>query len=256
MFFVLSKVLQYAVQPIVIVTICLAIGLIIRQNRWKRFFLISGFSLLMLFSNQFIANEVMMLWELPSKPYATIRNYDAAVMLTGIAVAKSKGPEDRVYLYLGADRLNHTVELYKLGKVKKIIVSGGIGYLDREVVPEAIRLKSLMTMMGVPDSVVFVDHSSDNTYENALESKRLLDSLKIRPENCLLITSAFHMRRAIACFKKAEVEMDYFTCDFRSQPRTFEWHVLFVPKLDAILIWQKLLKEWVGFIAYKFAGYI
>ncbi len=256
MFFVLSKVLQYLVQPIVIVTLLLGLGLIIRKTPWNRFFLIAGFSLLLIFSNQFLANEVMTWWELPSKPYSAIRNYDAAVMLTGIAVAKSNGPDDRVYLYLGADRLNHTVELYKLGKVKKIIVSGGIGYLDREVVPEAIRLKRLMTLMGVPDSVVFVDHSSDNTYENALESKRLLDSLQIIPGNCLLVTSAFHMRRATACFQKANANMDYFTCDFRSQPRTFEWHVLLVPKLDAILIWQKLLKEWVGMLAYKFAGYI
>lgn len=256
MFFVLSKVLQYLFQPIAIVTLLLGLGLIIRPLPWKRSLIIAGFSLLVLFSNQFIANEVMMLWELPSKPYAELKNYDAAVMLTGIAVAKSNGPEDRVYLYLGADRLNHTVELYKLGKVKKIIISGGIGYLDREVVPEAIRLKRLMTMMGVPDSVVFVDHSSDNTYENALESKKILDSMQISSANCLLVTSAFHMRRAIACFDKANAHMDYFTCDFRSQPRTFEWHALFVPKLDAVLIWQKLLKEWVGMLAYKFAGYI
>jgi len=64
------------------------------------------------------------------------------------------------------------------------------------------------------------------------------------------------MRRAIACFRKAGADMDYFTCDFRSHARTFTPDVLFVPKLEAVLVWQKLLKEWIGFVAYKIAGYV
>jgi uncharacterized SAM-binding protein YcdF (DUF218 family) len=173
-----------------------------------------------------------------------------------VAQHKNTGPTDRIYLSLGADRVNHTVELYKKGIVKKIIISGGISDPEYEGVPEAIKLKRLMLVMAVPDSVIWLDPFSNNTYENSVNSKAMLESLQLKPHDCLLVTSAFHMRRALACFKKQNAEMDYFTCDFRGQPRTFKFETLFIPKLEAVLKWQKLLKEWVGMIAYKVTGYI
>lgn len=84
----------------------------------------------------------------------------------------------------------------------------------------------------------------------------MMDSLHLRPQDCLLVTSAFHMRRAVACFEKQDIAMDYFTCDFRARPRTFKFDLLFIPKLEAVIIWQRLIKEWVGMLAYKIAGYI
>lgn len=256
MFFILSKTIGYLVQPIVIVSVLLIASLVVRNQTWKKRIFIAGISLLLFFSNEFIANEAMNRWELPTKKFSDLKEYEVAVLLTGIAVSESRGPNDRVYLYLGADRLLHTVQLFKLGIVKKVLISGGSGKLIDDGSRESLKLKSAMIMMGVPDSVIYTDASSDNTYENAVESKRIIDSLGIQKESCLLVTSAFHMRRSLACFRKAYMDIDYFTCDFRSHPRSFNLDTLIVPKLDAILIWQKLLKEWVGFVAYKVAGYI
>ncbi|NBP70930.1 MAG: YdcF family protein [Cytophagia bacterium] len=150
----------------------------------------------------------------------------------------------------------HTAHLYKLGLIKKVILSGGIGKILEKSEPEAIQLKRSLMVMGVPDSVIYTDPSSDNTYENAMESKKIIDSLGIPVGDCLLVTSAFHMRRARACFKKAGMDIDYFTCDFRSSPRSFTPDILLVPRLEGLLIWQKLLKEWVGMVVYKMVGYI
>ncbi len=228
----------------------------LRSMRWKKITFIFGLCLLLFFSNDFVANEIIRAWELPAKKYSELKKYEAAVLLTGVTVNQSSGPDDRIYFYLGADRVTHTLQLYTLGLVKKIIVSGGSGKLMDDGSRESIKLKSVLMTMGVPDSVIFIDTSSDNTYENAVESKKLIDSLQIDRQDCLLVTSAFHMRRALACFRKADADMDYFTCDFRSHPRNFTLDVLIVPKVEALVIWQKLLKEWVGFVAYKIAGYI
>ncbi|NBW36750.1 MAG: YdcF family protein [Cytophagia bacterium] len=256
MFFVLSKLLSFMIQPLFIVAVLLIASLIVRKPKLKKGLLIAGIGCLMFFSNDFIANEVIAWWELPTQTYSEMRTYEAAVLLTGVAQHKNNGPKDRVYLYVGADRVNHTVELYKRGIVKKIIISGGISDTDFEGTQEAILLKRLMLVMGVPDSVMWLDPYANNTHENAVNSKLMMDSLQLKPEACLLITSAFHMRRALACFKKQQIEMDYFTCDFRARPRTFKFDKLLIPNLEAVIIWQKLLKEWVGMVVYKMVGYI
>lgn len=256
MFFVLSKVLASLIQPLVIVFLLLLTSVLVRGKKWRRGLAIAGVSLLFFFSNGFIANEVVRLWELPGRRFEEMKPYDAAIVLTGVAAHKSFGPQDRTHFYLGADRVIHTVQLYKLGLVKRIIISGGTGRVLTEGEPEALQLKKSFIVMGVPDSVLHTDPSSDNTYENAVESKKLVTSLGIERKDCLLVTSAFHMRRALACFRKADMDIDYFTCDFRSTERSFTPDILLIPKLDAVFIWQKLLKEWAGFVAYKVAGYI
>jgi uncharacterized SAM-binding protein YcdF (DUF218 family) len=256
MFFILSKTLNYLATPLVMVSLLLLASLFLKSKKWKRTMLICGVCLLLLFSNDFIANEVMRIWELPVKRYTELKQYEAAILLTGVTVNQPSGPDDRIYFYLGADRAVHTMQLYKLGIVKKIVVSGGSGKVVDDGSRESVKLKRVLMTMGVPDSVIYIDTNSDNTYENAIESKKLLDSLHIDQKECLLVTSAFHMRRALACFRKAGADMDYFTCDFRSHPRSFMLDVLLVPKVDAFIIWQSLLKEWVGFVAYKIAGYI
>lgn len=256
MFFILSKILQYAVQPVVIVSLLLLISVLLRNARWKRITRNTGIAGLLFFTNPFLANEVVRAWELPAPSYASMKPYRAAVLLTGVARSNSTGPSDRVYLNGGADRVTHTVQLYKLGLVQEIIVSGGSGKVLDDGSRESLLLRNLMITMGVPDSVIHTDASSDNTYENAVESRKLIDSLGIAYDQCLLVTSAFHMRRALACFRKAGLDIDYLTCDFRGSKRMFTPDAFIIPKQDAMVTWQKLFKEWAGFVAYKLAGYI
>ena len=113
-----------------------------------------------------------------------------------------------------------------------------------------------MMLMGIPDSSIILENETRNTAESAIEVKKLLDSLNIEAKNCLLITSAFHMRRSLACYRHQGVELESFSTDFFTHPRVFHLDVLIVPKLEAMNIWTKLIKEWVGFVAYKMAGYV
>jgi hypothetical protein len=50
--------------------------------------------------------------------------------------------------------------------------------------------------------------------------------------------------------------MDTFATDPLAHDRVFYLDVLIVPKMDALAIWNSLIKEWVGMAAYKVAGYI
>lgn len=252
MFFVLSKVLNFLTNPLVIVLIIFSLSIFIKWEKWKKRFFWVAISLLLFFSNDFIANEVMRSWEIAPTPYAEIKSsYEWGIVLTGVT-RMDLLPDDRVYFNHGADRVVHTVELYKKGIIKKILISGGIGRLINPGRREADEIYRAMILMGVPSDAMMIENESRNTHESALMVKDLISDQQTH----LLITSAFHLRRSVACFEKAGLRVDMFSTDFYTHPRYFSLDVLLVPRMEAVMIWQKLLKEWTGMVAYKLAGYI
>ena len=255
MFFFLSKTLNYLVMPLTIVSACLLLAIVIRNGIWKKRLAFGGLMLLFIFTNEFIANELMRAWEIDTKPYATMRQYKIGIVLTG-AVMPLLRPDDRVYFQKGADRVVHTVQLYKLGLIQKILVSGGSGRLIDIQEREADKFKEAMILMGVPDSVIMIENKTRNTHESAVAVKNILDSEGYAGADCLLITSAFHMRRSLACYRKAGLPIDVFTTDFYAHPPVYYVDAFVLPKLEAMVMWHKLVREWVGFAAYKVAGYV
>jgi uncharacterized SAM-binding protein YcdF (DUF218 family) len=255
MFFILSKTIDFLAMPFTWIVVIIIAAALTGNNRWKQRLLWTALGLLLFFSNSFLANEAMDAWEISTIAYDKLPPHKLGIVLTGSTIP-SRYPEDRVYFARGADRVTHTVQLFKLGKIKIILVSGGSGRIVTEEEPEANKFKKAMVMMGVPDSVIMLENETRNTFESAVAVKPMLDSLHLTGRDCLLITSAFHMRRSLACYHKAGLDIEPFTTDFYSNPRSFYPDNLLIPKLDAFLIWQKLVKEWVGMLAYKVAGYI
>lgn len=254
MFFVLSKVLGFLTNPLLYVFGFLFAAAWIKKAHLKKRFFWIAVSLLLFFSNDFIANEVMQAWEVDATPYAAIsKTYTWGIVLTGVTL-NDREPADRVYFHHGADRVTHAIQLYKKGIIGKVIITGGVGRVLTTGRPEADELASVMIMAGVPETDIVIERESVNTHENATRVKQILESED--GSNCLLITSAFHMRRANACFKKVGLNADTFSADFYTHPRHFTPDVLFVPRADAINLWQKLFKEWLGLTAYWAAGYV
>ena len=255
MFYVLSKTVNFLAMPLTIVCICLLLAIFLRNPRWKKAMLITGVILLVFFSNSFIANQCMRAWEIDPAPYANMAPYEMGIILTGTTMLFAE-PHDRIFFKHGADRMTHSVQLYQKGLIKRIIISGGSGGLVPDNHEEAVKMKKTMVIMGVPADSIFVEITSRNTHESAVAVRPLLDSLDLTANDCLLITSAFHMRRSQACFRKVGLELTPFPCDFYSQPQFINLSVLLVPDVDAIVIWHKLVKEWIGLLAYKLVGYV
>lgn len=255
MFFFLSKTLNYLMMPMVIITLFFIASVILRKGKWKKYTFAAGLILLLLFSNEFIANELMTVWEIPATPYKEInKKYTWGILLSGVA----KGgmvPADRVYFSSGADRVIHTVQLYKLGIISKVLVSGGSGRLLDIGEREANNLADAMVLMGVNPSDIVIESNSRNTHESAQEVKKILSGIA-QPEECILITSGYHMRRSLGCFKRVGWSMDTFSADFLTHPRTYTFDVLFIPKIEAVSTWHHLIKETVGYLSYRAVGYI
>ncbi|ANE52721.1 YdcF family protein [Flavisolibacter tropicus] len=253
MFFILSKILFFLLAPLIWIITTLAMALFAKKDKRRKRALVTTAALLLLFTNPFISNEAWLLWERGPKPIATLPTYDAAIILTGLT-DMDKSPHDRVYTNKGADRVLHTLQLYKLGKVQHIIISGGNGSLKEKITTEAESLRQLLVQAGVPDSVILMEDKSRNTYENARFTKQLLSQ---HPDlkKLLLVTSAFHMRRAEACFKKAGVVADTYPADFYTHDRSWDLDKLLLPQEAVLSLWQKLLHEMAGYVVYKVVGY-
>lgn len=255
MFFFLSKTLNYLVMPLTIVVVLLFASRVLRNSVWSKRLLWSGLILLFFFTNEFVANELMKRWEVDARAFDSMHKYKVGIVLTGAAIPELK-PDDRVYFAKGADRVIHTVQLYKLGLIERILVSGGSGRLISIQEREADRFREVMVLMGVPDSVILVEDWTRNTHESALAVKKILAEQGYRDQDCVLITSAFHMRRSMACYRKVGLVPDDFPTDFYAHQGVYYPDAFFVPKLDALIIWHKMVREWAGFTAYWIAGYV
>jgi len=255
MFFFLSKTLSYLLKPLVIITGLFVLSWTLKNPKWKKRLFITAISLLLFFSNDFIANEVMRAWEIRLTRFDDIKKkYEYGILLCGVAKIEVE-PRDRVYIGAAADRVNHTLELYKRGFIRKILISGGSGRLFNVDEKEADQLSSLLQIMGVPREDILIENLSRNTHESAVEVQKMLAGITTR-DQCILITSAFHMRRSIACFNKVGWSTDHFCADIWSHNRNFYPDTLIVPKTEAIAVWNLLLKEWMGYISYSLVGYI
>ncbi len=196
----------------------------------------------------------MLWWEPQPIDIPTLDTYDVGIVFTGVTKG-DKRPNDRVYFNKGADRITHTLQLYNEGKLKHILISGGLGFKQFSQTYAAERLKSFLTMAGVPDSVITIETDAVNTYQNAVKSAEILNR-DFSGQNYLLITSAFHMKRARLCLAKQDITFDTFPTDYYTSRPTMNFDDLLIPKAEAIQRWQKLSSEVVGIITYKLMGYL
>jgi uncharacterized SAM-binding protein YcdF (DUF218 family) len=253
-FFFLSKVLAIFVRPLTWIIVSLVYSLFTKNAKRKKVFFIAPLLLILLLSNQYLSNRVMLWWEVPPVPMDQVGVYDVGIVFSGVTKG-SKEPYDRVYFENGADRITHTLQLYNEGKLRHIIVSGGLGFQQRSSSIAAERLKSFLIMAGVPDSVITVEPNAVNTYENAVKSAEILRK-DFPNQKYLLITSAFHMKRSAMCLKKQGIEFDEFPAGYLTDRPTLNFDDIFVPRAGAISKWESLIKEWIGIVTYKVTGYI
>ncbi len=128
--------------------------------------------------------------------------------------------DKQVYYGEAADRFIQTAQLYKTGHIGKIIIAAGSGsMLQDKPFREADFAQEQLTNLCIAPGDVFADRNSRNTIENAMNAKKIIDSLQLKPPY-LLITSAIHMPRALRTFKKAGLEVKPFPAAFGVVP----WH--------------------------------
>jgi uncharacterized SAM-binding protein YcdF (DUF218 family) len=254
MFFALSKLLSFLISPLSWIITGLVFVVISKNGLLRKRLLWIILGLVLFFSNQFIFNECMRLWEIKAMEDKDLKTYEAGIVLGGMS---EYDPDlHKVRFQQSVDRLLQAVALYKKGVIKKLIFTGGSGSLLHPERKEAIYLKPYFVLFKVAEKDFLIESESQNTRQNALFSKALIEQHGIKGP-LLLITSGFHLRRGTACFKKiglTDIE-PYCTDSYISYKRHFEFEKVFVPDIYTMAHWSTLIHELIGFVVYKIADY-
>lgn len=252
MFFILSKILHFLISPFSWILILLIASFIWKKKSRK--LRIWSVILLFFFGNGFILHEVELLWETPVTNDSELPKNSIGVVLGGYAYFNPK--IDRVVFRESSDRLMQGLRLLKTNKVDRLVLSGGSGYVLHPEIREASYVSRFLKDLGFKKRHILIDSNSRNTYQNAIETKALLEENGLIEKPLVLITSASHMRRSVACFEKAGMTVIPYSTDMHTGDRSFNPQHLLIPSAHALHRWQSVMHEWIGFITYWIMGYI
>lgn len=256
MFFELSKLLNILISPISWIVILLILSLVLKAKRWRRICLGTCIFIFIFFTNTMLINYIRYL-SVKEYSVATIdstQTYRVAIVMGGFA---SMNPETGQMRYEQdrADRLWEAVRLYKTGKVEKILITGDPTSMLREDGSNTSGLfLEYMKQIGIPPEAFILEQQARNSRENAVYTAQILQERGIGEKECLLITSATHIKRSLNCFAKAGIHPDYYPVNVYSRPARIN-HRAFYPQWEAAIMWQELLNEWIGDIAYRIMRY-
>ena len=117
---------------------------------------------------------------------ASDKQADAAVVLGAAVWSQNVSPVFR-------ERINHALDLYRRGKVQKIIFTGGQGNSNEPT--EAAAARTYAQANGIPIRDILIEQKSHTTFENVLNAKQLADANNLK--TVLLVSDPMHMKRAM-----------------------------------------------------------
>lgn len=255
MFFFLSKTVGQLAQPVPLGLLALLGAWLLRRSqraRWlRRLCLALAFTTLGLFSSGAVANLLLYPLERAySRPPALVTAPGAIVLLGGVTDPEAT-LHDAYELTAAGDRFVEALRLAHRFPQAVLVISGGAGTLSGRGPREAAVLGPLARELGVTGPRLRLEPEARNTRENALYSLRLLRDVR---GPILLVTSAFHMPRARACFAKLGRAVTPWPVDHQriKLTRVGQW----LPRTLALERSTMALREYAGLVAYRLAGYL
>lgn len=252
MFFWLSKVLWLVLSPshLILLVLCFGAGLLFTRFRaLGRWLVGAGTAVLLAIATLPVGGWVLSPLEARFPPVDTaIERVQGIVVLGGSINPGLSAARHSPQFNDAAERLTVMASLARAYPDARVLYAGGSGSLTNQRDKEADVLPLVLESMGVPLERVEIEFESRNTYENATKTLAIAG-----PEpggTWLLVTSAFHMPRAVGCFRRAGwPEMVPYPVDFRFPPSGPP-----VPQFGLSGGLRQLdlaVHEWLGLVAYR-----
>ena len=146
------------------------------------------------------------------------------------------------------DRFFKGIELYNSFKSDKIVFTGGKSPFNMTAVSEGSVLKNYALKYGVLEEDIIVTKEVLNTYDESLAVSEVLGENK----TVILVTSAFHMKRAKLLFEQQGVKIIPYKVDFKSSINSRLYFIDFVPNSLALKKTEIALRELLGRLYYSF----
>jgi uncharacterized SAM-binding protein YcdF (DUF218 family) len=255
MFFVLSKVLGFFAIPSNLVVSIGILGLLLLPTRFaragRRLALLS-FAVLAILGLSPIGNALI----LPLEDRFPAWNDghgapDGIIVLGGVISPDVSSARNEVALNESAERLTAVAELARRYPDARILFSGGSAALIFEEGTEAQFVVRIFESFGIARERIMLEDRSRNTVENAVFSKAMVQPKA--GERWLLVTSAYHLPRAIGAFRKAGFAVEPYPVDWRTRGMEDAWRPF--PTIgDGLRRTDTAVREWIGLAAYWLTG--
>lgn len=256
--FILSKVLWAFLSPGNALILFLLLGTFLsvaRSQKWRQFgHTLSFAAAFLLFLIAIVPVGDWMLLPLENRfPMAIPDRVDGIVVLGGDEKPHISEARDQPVVYESANRYLKFATLARQYPQAKLMFSGGSGLLAPAAgMKDADVVRQILTGIGMPGERIMFEDRSRNTHENAV-----LAAAMAHPEsrqNWLLVTSAWHMPRAIGCFRKAGWNVYPAPADYLSDGK-FSTRLQFDASEHLVKV-SLAAHEYFGLAAYWFMGYI
>ncbi len=249
MTFALSKIFWLVAQPANLLLLLLLLGLLLALTPWRRI----GQWLMTVVTLCFVVIAILPLGDWLIQPLeqrfpapdALPDQVDGVIVLGGAVGVAGTVEYGRPALNGHAERMTEFIALARrYPKAKLVFTGGNATLLGNGKVTEADVARFLFETIGPPPDRVIYESESRNTFENAVNSKRLVAPTD--DERWLLVTSAFHMPRAMGVFRKAGWIVQPYPVDYKSRRR---------PRMrfslsGGLSMLHFATHEWIGMVAY------
>lgn len=256
LFYALSKIFWFLFQPSSVIAMMIALGLVLHWTRFQtagRRIALAGTGLMLVLGLSPIGGALILPLEerFPRPVLSASDDITGIIVLGGAEDARVGAWRNAHSVNESAERLSETVALARRFPLARIIFTGGSGALLMDKPPEADAARRVFVDLGVEPARITLESQSRNTYENARFTFDLLQPKK--GEAWLLVTSAFHMPRAVGTFRKAGFDVRAFPVDYRTAGfgeiyRPFSSIPEGLRRVDFVF------KEFVGLATYYLSG--
>lgn len=257
MLYSLSKTLPLFLMPVTVGLglVLLALVFVIRSRRRPAISCLVS-AVLILWIAGLPSFAAWILWSLerqyPPVEMGAIPAGDCIVILGG-ALGADVYPRVEVELTDAIDRVYQGAKLYRHQKGRTIVVAAGNQPWMEGQTPEAVRIRDLLVEWGVPATSIALDTTSRNTRENALNAATLIQANQC--QSSLLVTSAWHMPRSVAAFRKADIAVFPVSVDVKLVQSLDGPFTQYVPRVDALVVSSDAFREWIGIWFYRWQGW-
>lgn len=257
MFFLLSKVLWALTAPSNLLIVFVLVTAYLAASRLKRLGRTAiAVAVVLLLVVSYLPVGILLLRPLEDRfPRADLHGVQPAgiIVLGGPLDPTVGAARGMVHLLDGAERLTTGVALSRAYPGVPLIFTGGSANLMIAETSEAGEARKLWLDLGVPADRIVIEDRSRNTYENAQNLRA-----QLRPTSAnrwILVTSAFHMPRAVGLFRKAGFHVLPYPVDYRTTDRATDYTPLGTASQGLGQL-EFAMHEWVGLLAYYLSGKI
>jgi uncharacterized SAM-binding protein YcdF (DUF218 family) len=257
MFFYAAKVVWFLAQPSSLIAIALTTGAVLVGTSWYkrgRRLLIGGLAALIVCGLSPLSDALIVPLEnrFARPDLASGGAITGIVVLGGAEDSRANPARELAGLNEAAERMTEAVALARRFPEARLVLTGGSAALLAAQAPEAIAMGRLLEALGVARQRITLESRSRDTYENAVFTRRMVNPGA--GERWLLITTAWHMPRAIGCFRQAGFAVEPWPVDYRTRGRVELWLTTGIP--EGLRQMDFITREYAGLAMYYLTGRI